>query len=144
MEKIDAFWDASAIVPLCTDQGASLFARTALECRSVTVWWATPVEVVGAFCRLLRLGEISREEFEGAVSHLRSLQGRWMEVVPAERVRQLARGLVESHPLRAADALQLAAAVVWSAESPRGRLFVCLDQRLAAAAAGEGFEVLTL
>lgn len=92
----------------------------------------------------MRLGEISAEEFAGAVSHLRSLERKWVEVVPAERVRDLAQGLVESHPLRAAEAMQLAAALVWSAESPRGRPFVSLDQRLAAAAAAEGFEVLTL
>lgn len=45
------------------------------------------------------------------------------------------------HPLRAADALQLAAALVLSDFEPRTLPFVTLDDRLASAARREGFEV---
>lgn len=46
------------------------------------------------------------------------------------------------HPLRAADALQLAAALVWSRGQVAGHHFVCLDQRFREAARREGFTVL--
>jgi predicted nucleic acid-binding protein len=63
------------------------------------------------------------------------------EIVPSSNVRELAFRQLERFPLRAADALQLAAALVWCGERPRGRWFVCADRQLAAAATGAGFEV---
>jgi predicted nucleic acid-binding protein len=64
------------------------------------------------------------------------------EIEPTEEVRTLAESALEKHDLRAADALQLAAALVFCHERPRGRWFVCFDRRLAAAADIEGFTVL--
>ena len=46
------------------------------------------------------------------------------------------------HPLRAADAMQLAAAIVWANGQATGHEFVCLDHRLREAAQREGFTVL--
>jgi prevent-host-death family protein len=62
-------------------------------------------------------------------------------VIPAE-VRTLASRLLLNHPLRAADALQLAAALVWAGKAPTGQRFVCLEQRLRDAARKEGFVVV--
>jgi hypothetical protein len=45
-------------------------------------------------------------------------------------------------PLRAADSLQLAAAIVWADKKPKGHHFVCCDNRLREAAKKEGFSVL--
>jgi predicted nucleic acid-binding protein len=53
-----------------------------------------------------------------------------------------ARRLLETHPLSAADALQLAAALVMTEERPTGTEFVTFDIRLAEAANKEGFPVL--
>jgi hypothetical protein len=47
-----------------------------------------------------------------------------------------------THALRAADALQLAAALDWCDGNTRGESFVCLDDRLRGAAVLEGFRVL--
>jgi predicted nucleic acid-binding protein len=63
------------------------------------------------------------------------------EILPSANVREVAFQQLERFPLRAADALQLAAALVWCGERPRGRWFVCADRRLAAAATGAGFDV---
>jgi hypothetical protein len=46
------------------------------------------------------------------------------------------------HPLRAADALQLAAALIWVEEQPHGESFVSLDPRLRDSAAREGFTLV--
>ena len=57
-------------------------------------------------------------------------------------VRRHAERLVESHPLRAADALQLGAALAAAEDDPAGLEFVTLDRRQALAAEREGFRVL--
>jgi hypothetical protein len=63
-------------------------------------------------------------------------------VLPSELVRQRAERLLSIHPLRAADAFQLAAALIWVEEAPQGLKVVCLDQNLREGAFKEGFTVL--
>jgi uncharacterized protein len=50
--------------------------------------------------------------------------------------------VIDTHGLIAADALQLAAALVFCDERTESFPFVCLDDRLAAAARKERFPVL--
>jgi hypothetical protein len=49
-----------------------------------------------------------------------------------------------SYPLRAADALQLAAALIWCNRHPRGKTFISGDERLLEAAEKEGFNVIRM
>ena len=49
---------------------------------------------------------------------------------------------METHPLRAADALQVGAALVAAEEFPATLEFVTLDRKLAVAAEREGFRVI--
>jgi hypothetical protein len=51
---------------------------------------------------------------------------------------------LSAHKLRAADALQLASALVWCGNHPRGRVFIGADGDLADAAEGEGFTIIRL
>jgi uncharacterized protein len=64
------------------------------------------------------------------------------EVIPSNQVRTMARRLLRLHTLRAAHALQLAAAAIAAEHEPRSLEFVCLDDRLRAAASREGFRVV--
>ena len=73
---------------------------------------------------------------------LRDLFADSLEIEPWEKVREVASELILKHPLRAADAFQLAAALVWCGGKTRSESFVCLDDRLRGAAALEGFRVL--
>ncbi len=66
----------------------------------------------------------------------------WQEVLPSEEVRVEARRLLYTYPLRAADSLQLAAAMIWCSKRPQGRIFICGNVRLSEAAANAGFTVL--
>jgi len=134
-----AFWDASAIVPLCVPQQAPGRERQALRSYPPVVWWGTPVEVTSAVLRLRREEHLNDSQQEAARQRLARLRQSWAEVQPAERVRMLAERLLERHALRAADALQLAAALVWCNERPKGRYFFCRDRRLADVARREGF-----
>jgi hypothetical protein len=56
-------------------------------------------------------------------------------------VKSIAIRLLRVHALRAADALQLAAALVWADGVPSGSVLHTHDRRLATAAEREGFEV---
>lgn len=106
------------------------------------VWWGTPVEITSALARREREGDLSDADLSAAFATLRELAESWHEVVPTDAVRRMAERLLRTHPLRAADSLQLAAALI-VADHDAGTLdFVCLDDRLSAAARREGFTVL--
>jgi len=73
---------------------------------------------------------------------LRLAAATWTEVLPSSQVREQAIRLLRVHPLRAADASQLAAAIVASDFRPSALEFVTLDSRLAESAEKEGFTVI--
>lgn len=137
------FWDTSALIPLLAEQADSPQARDLLALDpGLVVWWGTRVEIASAFSRLHREGvfdETTRSRLESAADRLLSAA---LEILPTVTLRRTACTLFRRHPLRAADALQLAAALVWSDHRPFDRELVCLDTRLAAAARGEGFAVI--
>lgn len=136
------FWDSSAIIPLCIEEPHSEIVRQlALDDGELAFWWGTPVECSSSFARLRREGIISGND-EQQVRHLvDQLAQSSTEVSPSEEVRTTARRLLLRHPLRAADALQLAAALVWAVHKPDDLGFVCLDNRLREAAIAEGFSL---
>jgi hypothetical protein len=70
------------------------------------------------------------------------LEDDWLEIPPTSDLRGLAVTLVKKHPLRAADSLQLAAALVWCQRRTAARTFISGDLRLCEAAALEGFTVI--
>jgi len=137
-----AFWDASAIVPLCCSQPATAHGRKLLgDVRGMVVWWGTSVEARSAFARLVREGQLSDAERRTSIRLLSQLRGSWDEIQPSEKVRSLAEGLPDQYGVRAADALQLAAALLCCGERPQRRPFVCFDEHLARAASEAGFVV---
>lgn len=136
------FWDSSAVVPLLVAEPASVERGRQLEADSVMlVWWATSVECASALQRLVREGGLDSAGALAAVARLRELEKHWNEVEPTQQIRQQAERLLRLHPLRAADALQLAAAIIAADYDPTGLTFVTADERLVAAAAKEGFTV---
>jgi len=144
VKKSTAFWDASALVPLCIHEAASRHAQSHLRRFAPVVWWGSLVEVHSAICRLRRDREISDRDKQGAVARLRLLNRGWREILPDDQVRDLATQLLDTYTLRAADSLQLAASLTWCEQRPSKRSFICGDQRLAKAAESAGFSVLEL
>jgi predicted nucleic acid-binding protein len=137
------FWDASALVPLVALEKETAGCRKLLaEDTEIVVWFLSPVEVVSALTRRLRERSLKPAEFRKAKDQLALLEEVWSEVILLEKVRDRARRLLEIHPLRAADSLQLAAALLVSEENPESVAFVTLDTRLGQAAEREGFNVL--
>ncbi len=85
---------------------------------------------------------MSQHVFRECKRRLNLLTADWMEVYDLDAVKTPAHRLLEVHPLRAADALQLAAALVGVFDQPGGFEFVTFDAALSAAAEQEGFSVL--
>jgi hypothetical protein len=108
----------------------------------IVVWWAARVECISALARRRREGVFSADTERRAKNTLDALENAWSEVLPTQAVRQRSERLLMIHPLRSADAFQLAAALLWAEDTPRGLEFVCLDQNLREAALKEGFTVL--
>src|SRR5258708_22251865 len=144
LTRVSAFWDASALVPLLVRQSNTSHAVGLYKTLDVVVWWATPVELASAVARLLRTGKISTGEFAKIRKLANALFASWAVISPTDAVRSTAMELVERYDLRAADSLQLAAALHWCGEVSQGRIFVSGDQRLHDAAILSGFNAKRL
>ena len=137
------FWDSSAILPLCVNEPTSPLVRKTLKAdEALIVWWATRIECTSALLRRAREGILTAKGRDQARAVLKQLAATWTEIHPTPIVREHAERLLAVHPLRTADALQLAAALIWSGSLPRGHHMVCLDHRLREAARKEGFSIL--
>jgi uncharacterized protein len=137
------FWDASAIVPLVCREQLSLRSRSLYRGDSaLLVWTLTPTEVFSALSRKRREGVLTQAVVRESRQRLNLLTADWMEVNDLDAVKMRAYRLLEIHPLRAADALQLAAGLVGVLDQPEGFEFVTFDAALGLAAEQEGFSVL--
>ena len=105
----------------------------------VLAWWGTRIECESAIARLEREGTLRPRSAAAARGRLDRFAATWQEVQPFELLREDALRFLRVHDLRAADALQLAAALAAAEGRPTTLTFVCLDDRLAAAAEREGF-----
>lgn len=136
------FWDSSALVPLLAEEEVTTLLRELyLADPGVIAWWGTPVECASAVSRLEREGRLTPREANQAFERLDVITRHWHRIEPVEAVLETARRLLRVHPLRAADSLQLAAAVLASEGRPSTLELVCLDDRLVTAAQREGFLV---
>jgi predicted nucleic acid-binding protein len=138
------FWDASAIIPLLAEEPTRVHLLELLDDDAeILAWWATPVEISSALARREREGVLTAEEVASALAAAHTLAESWHEIVPSDSVRRTAQRLLRMHPLRAADSLQLAAALIAADHDPSSLEIVCLDAHLANAARREGFSVLS-
>lgn len=88
------------------------------------------------------MGQLSSSEHVVAQVRLDELRSEWSEVPPDEALREQAERLVDRFPLKAADAQQLAAAITWCLNRPKGRVFISGDTQLLDAARQLGFQAI--
>lgn len=137
------YWDSSALVALFVEEPRSAERRATIRRDSVIVtWWGSRIECASALNRLERGHRFEGDGFDRSMDQLGLLAASWVEIEPLEQVRRRAIRLLRLHPLRAADALQLAAALTAAGEDPERLDMVSSDDRLSAAARREGFRVL--
>lgn len=136
------FWDSSAIVPLIVEEADTALRRRQLEADGrMLVWYATWAEIESALCRKDREVAGIGDSVEAARTRLVRLAASWTEIEPTQQVRARALRLLRTHALRAADAFQLAAALVVFRERTAAHDFLTGDARLREAARAEGFRV---
>jgi uncharacterized protein len=139
------FWDSSAIVPLLIAEPTTRrLQKLAAKDSAMLVWWGSETECVSALARLERDGGLSSRALTLAFKRLAQLATGWHEVDPSDAIREAAARFLRVHPLRAADALQLAAAVLAAERRPASLEMVTLDDRLGAAARKEGFAIIDM
>ncbi len=136
------YWDASALVPLLVAEPRSAEVSEALAADSgIVTWWGSRIECTSAIARLERASALTPRQASQALAVLATLADGWNEILPTDTVRETARRMLRVHPLRAADAVQLAAASVMAGGRPAGVGFMAFDDRLRDAANREGFRV---
>ncbi len=107
----------------------------------VVARWGTEVECVSAIARRQRFGKLDPAIVSEGYARLDALRAGWHEVEAGAEIRETAKRFLKVHDLRAADAVQLAAAFFAAEARPSTLEFVTLDGRLSEAANREGFAV---
>jgi predicted nucleic acid-binding protein len=134
------FWDASAIVPLLVaEKTTGRLQALARRDPDMLAWWGSAVECASALARLERDSALDAKATKLAFQRLAYIADAWHEIEPSVLVRENAIRFLRVHPLRAADALQLAAAFVAAERRPASLQVITLDERLADAMRKEGF-----
>ena len=137
------YWDASALVPLIVGEPTSEKMRGLLvEDDRIATWVWSYTEIASAVERRARHRMISQEQRLSVLQRLLLLADSWDEVTDVLAVRSRANSLVARHPLRAADAGQLGAALLLQEQVAAPLRFVCLDRNLSITASREGLHVL--
>jgi predicted nucleic acid-binding protein len=144
VNRPQAFWDTSALVPLCKAEPLSPRVSLLYTAYQVVTWWATAVEIASALARLRRMAQIDSVELARAEEIATELESKWWDIPPTSLLRTRAAGLLHRYDLRAADALQLAAALQWCENQPTGRIFLTADDKLREAANLCGFDTSAL
>jgi predicted nucleic acid-binding protein len=140
LDRPVAFWDTSALVPLCAHQGITPRVVALYRAYGMVVWWATPVEIASALKRLVRMRQLTPDDWVTSRRMAQDLAESWRIVQPSDALRNRAAQIVERYDLKAADAVQLAAALDWCEDSPQGEIFLTADQKLREAAVLSGFD----
>jgi len=136
------FWDSSAIVPLLVlEKETEQCVRAFQSDREVIVWTMSKVEVFSALCRRLREGSLKEHVFDAAKKRTKDFFDMASEVISLPKVKDRALRLLQVHPLRAADAFQLAAVLVATQEDTSKVPIMTFDDRLIQAAKREGFTI---
>ena len=136
------FWDASAIVPLIVqEQQTEYCIKQFRDDSDGMVWTLSKVEVFSGLCQRFRENSFSEDAFEIAKGRMNDFFKIVFEIVSISKVKERALRLLQVHPLKSADALQLASVLVATEEDPSRLPILCFDERLGQAARREGFTV---
>ncbi len=137
------FLDTSALVKRYLSEAGSAYVRRLFHGAGVSFYQAflTPLETTSALYRQHRAGQISPEELSFLLrSYAVHSHEEYLLVPYSESLIDAAGSLIARHPLRALDALQLAAALKVRDSLPVDApplTFLCADDRLIHAARRE-------
>ena len=136
------YFDTSALIKQYFLEPGSETVRNLLK-RGAGVFTAalTYFETHAAFARRKREGILSPPVTRRLALRFDKDWESYEVVLLTAELLSVARRVLYRHPLRSADALQLASALLLARKTPEPTwMFVCADQRLCRAASAEGLE----
>lgn len=137
------FWDSSALVAIAVEEKATRSVRAlSRDDPELVVWILSEVEISSALWRRSRSNDLTEMVRGEAQRQMDLTLTNAVVVADVPAVLRRARRLLAAHTLRAADAMQLAAALLACEDDPSHLPLVTLDDRLAEAATREGFTVV--
>jgi len=136
------YYDTSALVKqYLQEAGSKLVLELLKSGEKVYTASLTYAEAHAAFSRRTREGRLTRQTARRLALRFDKDWESYDVVILGEDVLRLARQMLYRHPLRSADAIHLASALLLARTSPTARWsFVCADGRLCDAAKAEGFQ----
>lgn len=135
------YFDASALAKRYVREKGSAKVRRLLSSDVFVTSRLSTLEIASALMRRSREGSISNAERDRAFAALEADMASMLFVELTPEVGARARTLLQRHPLRAGDAIQLASCLFLQEELGEEALFVVFDDRLAAAVRAEGVAV---
>jgi hypothetical protein len=137
-----AYLDTCALVKLYVKEPGSAAVRAACDrSEALATSRLSYVEAHAAAARRAREGDLSQKAKARFAENWERDWQNYAIVEVSEVVCRLAVELAGRHPLRAADAVQLASALFLRESARQSILFLCFDERLVAAAQAEGLAV---
>ena len=109
---------------------------------NIVILDVTLVESRSAVRRRERVGDIPTREANQIIERIGEDRSSLYLVEPASSVTEEAARLIDSHPRRALDALQLGGCLTVRRSTPPPPTFVCADERLCHAANVEGLATI--
>lgn len=140
------YLDTSALLKLYVEEdGTERVARAVEEAEDggAIILDLAPLEARSAIRRREREGDIASADANQVLRQIEDDASALFLVQPStSAVMEEAVRLIDRHPLRAYDALQLAGCLLVCEAMPEPVTFVCADARLCEAAASEGLTTL--
>ena len=143
---MSVYLDTSALIKLYVEEeGTEQVVEATQDAADgrVIIVDLTPLEARSAIRRREREGDISAADADRVLRQIENDCSMTFLMQPStSAVMEEAARLIDRHPLRAYDALQLAGCLVVRDGMPGPVTFVCADSRLCDAARHEGLEAL--
>ena len=140
------YLDTSALIKLYVEEEGDERVVEAAEGAAdgrIVILVLTPLEARSAIRRREREGDIAAADVDRVLRQIEDDCSTLFLTQPlSSPVMEEAARLIDRHPLRAYDALQLAGCLVVGENMPEPVTFVCADARLCEAAANEGLTAL--
>jgi len=137
---VNLFSDSSALAKrYIADEKSEEFDRLLQRSSSLAVSVLCLPEIISALCRRLRERVLTRSQYRAAKAALGADLADAAVITMTDEVLIGAISLIESHPLRASDAVQISSALAWRADE-----FASADARQCAAAKAAGLTVIRL
>jgi predicted nucleic acid-binding protein len=137
---MNLFSDSSALAKrYIADEKSEEFDRLLEGSDSLAVSVLCLPEIISALCRRLRERFLTRAQYAAAKVALEADLADTTVIALTDEVLLSGIRLLESHPLRASDGIQIASALAWRADA-----FASADARQCAAARAAGLRIIHL